>query len=74
MTTGKPNVPAAVDVLEIRKRLSLTQRQFAEVFAIPYGTVRDWEQGKRQPDAAARAYLCVIDRATDAVRNALAQR
>jgi tetratricopeptide (TPR) repeat protein len=38
----------------------LTQEQFAACFRIPIGTVRDWEQGICEPDAAARAYLIVI--------------
>ena len=44
----------------IRRRLGLTQEQFAEKFQIPVGTVRDWEQGRVEPDQAAKAYLKVI--------------
>lgn len=55
----------------IRQRLNLTQEQFAEQFEIPIGTLRDWEQGARQPDSAARAYLRVIEKAPQAVQQAL---
>jgi putative transcriptional regulator len=44
----------------IRRAFGLTQEQFASCFRIPIGTVRDWEQGISEPDAAARAYLIVI--------------
>lgn len=44
----------------IRRAFGLTQEQFAACFHVPIGTVRDWEQGISEPDAAARAYLIVI--------------
>ena len=44
----------------IRRRLRLTQEQFAEQFQVPLGTLRDWEQGRVEPDQAAKAYLKVI--------------
>ena len=58
---------------EIRQSLGLTQREFARQFQIALGTLRDWEQGTRRPDSAAKAYLRVIERNPDAVRAALAQ-
>ncbi|MFM9942228.1 MAG: helix-turn-helix domain-containing protein [Hyphomicrobiaceae bacterium] len=54
-----------------RRRLRLTQEDFAERFEIPLGTLRDWEQGKTIPDQAARAYLRVIARDPGAVEKAL---
>lgn len=56
----------------IRRVLGLSQEEFAERFRIPVGTLRDWEQGRKEPDAAARAYLVVIGRNPDAVTKALA--
>ncbi|MEJ8571749.1 helix-turn-helix domain-containing protein [Microbaculum marinum] len=55
-----------------RQALGLTQEQFAERFRIPIGTLRDWEQGRRKPEAPALAYLAVIEQETDAVDRALA--
>jgi len=55
----------------IRRALGLSQEEFAERFRIPQGTLRDWEQGRKDPDAAARAYLVVIGRNPTAVREAL---
>ena len=57
----------------IRFKLGMSQATFAEAFGIPLGTLRDWEQHRREPDQAARAYLDVIAREPEAVRRALAQ-
>jgi putative transcriptional regulator len=59
------------DPHEIRQRLGLTQREFSQQFQIALGTLRDWEQGARRPDSAAKAYLRVIAAAPDAVRQIL---
>lgn len=64
-------VPKDVDVAAIRKRLGLSQDEFAIRFGFSRGTVRHWEQGRRYPDGAARAYLKVIDRDPNAVEKAL---
>jgi putative transcriptional regulator len=55
----------------IRRALGLSQEAFAARFHIPLGTLRDWEQGRKDPDAAARAYLRVIGRNPAAVAEAL---
>ena len=55
----------------IRRGLKLSQEEFAARFHIPLGTLRDWEQGRKDPDAAARAYLVVIGRNPTAVTEAL---
>ena len=51
----------------------MSQAEFSKTFRIPLGTLRDWEQHRRDPDRAARAYLEVIAREPDAVRRALAR-
>ena len=55
----------------IRRALGLSQEEFATRFHIPLGTLRDWEQRRKEPDAAARAYLVVIARNPAAVGEAL---
>jgi len=42
------------------------------MFGLPLGTLRDWEQGRKQPDAPARALLRIIEREPEAARRALA--
>ena len=54
--------PGAVDIRKLRDRLGLTQEQFALRFGLELDAVRNWEYGRRAPDAAAKAYLTVIDR------------
>lgn len=44
----------------IRRALGLTQEEFAERYRIPLGTLRDWEQGRSEPDQPVKAYLRVI--------------
>ena len=55
----------------IRRVLRLTQEEFSSRFRIPLATLRDWEDGKSEPDQIARAYLRVIARDHEAVRRAL---
>jgi DNA-binding transcriptional regulator YiaG len=62
----------AVDVAEVRKRLGVSQGVFARMFGLSVGTIRDWEQGRSQPDGPARVLLQVIDREPKAVERALA--
>ena len=63
--------PPAVDVRATRRKQKLTQEAFARRYGFTVGAVRDWEQGRHQPDQAARAYLLVIDREPEAVQRAL---
>jgi putative transcriptional regulator len=51
--------------------LGLTQEEFAERYRIPVGTLRDWEQRRKRPDAPARAYLEVISRDPERVAELL---
>jgi putative transcriptional regulator len=44
----------------LRRALGLTQEDFSARYHIPLGTLRDWEQGRTQPDQPARAYLMAI--------------
>ena len=44
----------------IRRALDLTQEEFAVRYHIPLGTLRDWEQGRTEPDQPTRAYLTLI--------------
>ena len=59
------------DTKAIRKALRLTQHEFATTFQLSLATVRDWEQGRYQPDQAARTLLRVIARDPKAVKHAL---
>jgi putative transcriptional regulator len=62
-----------LDVRQIRERLRMSQPEFAARFGISVKTLRNWEQGHRQPEGPARAYLTVIKNDPEAVMNALDQ-
>jgi putative transcriptional regulator len=62
-----------VNVKRLRDRLGLTQEAFAATYRIPVGTLRDWEQTRKIPDAPARAYLLVISRNPEMVAESLKQ-
>lgn len=58
-------------VKTLRRALGMTQEEFATRYHIPLGTLRDWEQGRSEPDQPARAYLKAIAGDPVAVRQAL---
>jgi len=68
---GEGDAPAGA-VRGLRRRLGLTQAEFAARLAVPIETIRNWEQGKRAPRGPARALLAVIAHAPDTVFAALA--
>ena len=55
----------------IRRALGLSQEEFAARYQVPIGTLRDWEQGRTEPDRAAKAYLKVIASQPDTVSRIL---
>ncbi|MFN4324206.1 MAG: NadS family protein [Aeromonas media] len=59
------------DVKAIREGLGLSQQAFASAYHIPLATLKGWEQGRRQPDATASAYLSVIAKLPDQARDVL---
>jgi putative transcriptional regulator len=61
------------NVKKLRERLGMTQEEFAAAYRIPVGTLRDWEQGRKFPDATDRAYLAVIARNPKAVAGLLGE-
>lgn len=74
-TTGarshKVKIPKHVNVRAIRIKLHMTRNEFAEHFGFSVRTLEKWEQGARQPEGAARAYLVVISQNPEAVEAAL---
>ena len=71
MTEAEIAAAKAVTVRRARAATGLSQAAFAFRFRIPPGTVQDWEQARRSPDAAALAYLRVIEREPEVVLRAL---
>lgn len=63
--------PATVDVKAIRGRRGLSQVAFARHYGFSPDAVRDWEQGRRRPEQAARTLLLMIDKEPEAVERVL---
>ena len=70
VTTFKPSI--ALEIRKIRLATGLSRAEFARRFALDARALQDWEQGRRRPDRAARAYLTVIARNPREVEEALA--
>ena len=68
--TLKPSI--ALEIRKIRVATGLSRAEFARRYALDARALQDWEQGRRRPDRAARAYLTVIARRPKAVEEALA--
>lgn len=62
----------AVRVKEIRAATGLSQSRFAKVIDVQIGTLRNWEQGRREPTGPAKALLRAIERDPKHVMEALA--
>jgi putative transcriptional regulator len=56
----------------VRMALGMTQEEFARSYGIPVATLRDWEQGRREPDQASKTLLKLIERMPREVRAVLA--
>ena len=68
----KIHIPEDLDVKAIREATGLTQEAFALRYGFNLGRLRDLEQKRTRPDSVVRAYLLVILRNPEAVREALA--
>ena len=55
-------VPPTVDVRRVRDALGLSQRDFAAHYGFSLASVRNWEQGVREPEGPARLLLALIER------------
>ena len=69
--TYQVKIPKKINVSAIRDKLNMSQSVFAACFGFSIRTIEKWEQGVRQPDVAARAYLIVIEKNHQAVEFAL---
>lgn len=57
--------PEQLLVLIVRKDLNKSQPEFAKLLGVPVGTIRDWEQGRKQPGSAAITLLKVAEKYPD---------
>ena len=59
------------DVRAIRRSLRMSRERFAATYRIPLATLKNWEQGRRHPDAPAAAYLHAISRQPTVIKEAM---
>jgi putative transcriptional regulator len=64
---------ATVDAKAVRAKTKLSQDKFATTYHLPVGTLRDWEQGRAQPDRSAATLLKMIDADAAGVEKILAK-
>lgn len=60
-----------IDVRKVRRKMGLSQSQFAARFGFPPATLRNWEQGRARPDAPTRVLLAVIAKHPETVEEVL---
>ena len=65
------HAPQPIDVRAVRERTKLSQEAFSVRFGLDLATLRNWEQGRSEPDAAARTLLWTIARNPKAVEASL---
>ena len=70
---GAVHIPHEIDTARIRRKIHMSQSQFAAYIGVSVRTIQEWEQGRVVPSGAARAFLTVIDREPEAVHRALVQ-
>lgn len=67
----EPHLEAVVLPQDVRKKLGMTQADFAALLRVPIGTLRNWEQNRFVMEPAAQTLLKLIDREPEAALRAL---
>lgn len=62
---------SAIDVKNVRKKIGMSQNEFASAFGISVSTLRHWERGDRKPQGPALVLLNVVAKEPKAVLKAL---
>jgi putative transcriptional regulator len=68
------HVPKTIDVSAIRRKTGLSQQAFSARIGVSTGTLRNWEQGRRQPEGPARVLLAMLARNPHLVEQTLGRR
>jgi putative transcriptional regulator len=70
---ARASVVKPVDLKALRLRIGRTQGEFSKDFKLPIGTLRDWEQHRREPDTGSKVYLSMIEADPEGVKKILAK-
>ena len=73
ITATPYGAPERIHIKTIREAMGLSQDEFALEFGLEVSTLRNWEQGRSEPDTAARNFLVTVARNPEAVRAALSK-
>jgi putative transcriptional regulator len=65
---------AEPDARKIRELYGLSQKKFASLIGISVATLRNWEQGRRQPEGPAQVLLRVAEKHPEAVLDVVHER
>ena len=69
----RPVPSEAEEVVQLRARRHLSQREYADLLGLDVRTLQNWEQGRNKPDPAAISLMRIFDRAPDMVEEALTE-
>ncbi len=71
MPGGRIHIPKEIDSAAIRAKTGLTQSEFAKQIGVSVATLRNWEQGRRNPDGPARVLLAMLAKDPEIVTRVL---
>ena len=66
---GRRYTDDSFGIVRAREKSSLTQAEFAKLLGVSVRTLQDWEQGRREPNAAARTLIKVAEKHPKVLRN-----
>ena len=69
----RARIAKRVDIKAIRAARGMSQDQFSKTYRLPIGTLRDWEQHRREPDTGSKLYLAMIEADPEGVQKIIAK-
>ena len=70
--TGRRFTVDSYAIVRAREKSSLTQAEFAKLLGVSVRTLQDWEQGRREPNAAAQTLIRVAEKHPKVLRELVA--
>lgn len=70
---NRARIAKRVDIKAIRAARGMSQDQFSRIYRLPIGTLRDWEQHRREPDTGSKLYLAMIEADPEGVQKIIAK-
>lgn len=70
--TGRRFTVDSFAIVRARENSGLTQAEFAKLLGVSVRTLQDWEQGRREPNAAAQTLIKVAEKHPKVLRELVA--